>query len=1130
MKTNHDDNSSVINTLAEKVEKKINDEMEGVTAENVSIEEAARKGVESQSYGGFPGEESGTVDSHQGKISTKNYVEDILGEVSDDNRDVSSGNVGDDEGDDARTRAHAHARGRVGKDDYFYINDAIKRNYPLEYEDNQIYPKVYCYEPKNFEDFKKKIKNENELRHYECYSATMNEFFYKYNENYYDDILKNECFKKFAQELWENRSNIKNETEYHDFCIQLRKKYKVSPSKHQISVALQHHHLHSQSNGKGDDLPEVGHVGENNGSNTSDVSIPSHGLDDTTAEENPRHAAAPAAVASATVHCVDAVARVGSVGEGHECGLAQGKTEKLRTEEGGDIAGGEREDEIVVNPRGKDVKFVRENVNKMIITKEMKKYKDLDKESVNFLQINKRKGVRSNSGVLVVTLITHPHKFSCKYDCHYCPNEPNQPRSYLSTEPAILRANQNNFDVICQFFNRITTLVNNGHVADKIEVLVLGGTWSCYDVEYQNEFITDVYYAANIYPVLKNRRKKLSLQEEQEINEQCNCRIIGLTLETRPDQINKEELLRLRYYGCTRVQLGIQHTDDFILKKVNRQCTLNECIRAIFLLKENGFKVDIHLMPDLPYSTVQKDIDMFKYVLTSLDLQADQWKIYPCEITPFTKIEKWYNNNEFKPYFETDKNLLISLILLVKKSIHPWIRLNRVIRDIPNPSIIAGNNITNMRQLIANEMNIRNIFCQCIRCKEVKNQEIEKKKDSIFLKIYKYPTLGGEEFFITFQGKKVLKHHIVKGKKSKEKNRREKKTCYNANVEKNLDCLAKGGVDNHHSSCHKDGENGRIGISAFIRSDDAEKNRIYSFSNRVSGYSNDYTPGCNDMVPISREPSPNERWKKGKDLSQDNIFEDYDNAHSLLGFLRLRLRSKNNYCDDRPFKCLEDSALIRELHVYGSLLKHGDFKDELNFIQHKGLGKCLVIVAEIIAYFYNFRKIAIIAGVGTREYYSKLGYVKEESYMTKVLNRMDIYKQYLLNVNKIGKKILIHNYNLNHCLYLMHKEIPEPFKCKRSEIADLNAYINDNIIPLGTQNYLSYKCEYNTSTIDVKKVLQGKWANLFTAFHKHISKLTGFHTTRRSILLNASALLFIGTTMFVSFHFFTKRRNSLIHM
>ncbi|VTZ71122.1 elongator complex protein 3, putative [Plasmodium chabaudi chabaudi] len=1019
------------------------------------------------------------------------YIDDILNESS-DGEDIKDGKK----------------EGKVDNENFFYINDVLKLNYPVEYEDNKIYPKVYCYEPQNFEKFKKKLKNKNELRHYECYSSTMNEFFYKYNENYYDGILKNESFKKFAEELWANRSNIKNETEYNELCIQLRKKYKVSPSKHQIGVALQHYYLKSLKNNNGennddndiinynknsDNVDDNNQNGSEKGSNTSDVSNTNNvDADDATVEDN---------MNNETMKKKQKKVRI----------VENNENDKEHTTEDDD-------NEFVINKKGKDVKFTFENVNKMIIAKEMTNYKDLDKESVNFLQINKRKGVRSNSGVLVVTIITHPHKFSCKYDCHYCPNEPNQPRSYLSTEPAILRANQNNFDVICQFFNRTTTLVNNGHVADKIEVLVLGGTWSCYDVEYQHEFIRDIYYAANIYPILKNRRKKLSLKEEQELNEKSNCRIIGLTLETRPDQINKDELLRLRYYGCTRVQLGIQHVDDYILKKVNRQCTLKDCIRAIYLLKENGFKVDIHLMPDLPYSSVQKDIEMFKYVLMSTDLQADQWKIYPCEITPFTKIEKWYNNNEFKPYFETDKNLLISVILLVKKSIHPWIRLNRVIRDIPNPSIIAGNNITNMRQLIATEMNIRNIYCQCIRCKEIKNQELEKKSDSIFLKIYKYPTLGGDEFFITFQGKKLIKHH-GKSKKAKKKQQKEEKRKRNEQEKQKRNNLAeslaqKENIENidNDDTCETDDFIGNL----YNQPNDEEINRTENSRNVLKN------------IPKSTPKNvPKNNYSNKYEREEKNNEEEYDNAHSLLGFLRLRLRKENDYCKERPFKCLENAALIRELHVYGSLLKHDDFKDELNFIQHKGLGKCLVLVAEIIAYSYKYKKMAIIAGVGTREYYKKLGYVKEETYMTKMLNTKDMYKNYLLNINKIKENIVIYNYDLKHCLYLMHKEIPEISKYKRSEIQNLNEYINENIIQLGINDYMAYKNESTISTINVKKVLCINQYNIISMFVNTFNKIyKNIYFSKHRFLFNTYTVMFFSTTFFISMRLLKNRHHS----
>jgi ELP3 family radical SAM enzyme/protein acetyltransferase len=203
--------------------------------------------------------------------------------------------------------------------------------------------------------------------------------------------------------------------------------------------------------------------------------------------------------------------------------------------------------------------------------------------------------------------------FSCKYDCYYCPSEPGQPRSYIKKEPAVARANQHRFDAIGQFRDRGLTYLINGHPFDKVELIVLGGTWTSYPRDYQDDFITDLYYAANTFynkDFETNPREKKSLEEEITLNETSFCRIIGLTLETRPDQITNEEIIRYRRFGCTRVQLGVQHTDKDILKYVNRGCYTEDAIRSIKLLKNSCYKVDIHLMPDLPSSSPEKDRSM----------------------------------------------------------------------------------------------------------------------------------------------------------------------------------------------------------------------------------------------------------------------------------------------------------------------------------------------------------------------------------------------------------------------------------------------------------------------------------------------------------------------------------------
>ena len=297
-----------------------------------------------------------------------------------------------------------------------------------------------------------------------------------------------------------------------------------------------------------------------------------------------------------------------------------------------------------------------------------------------------KKAQKSQSGVIVITVFTSAYpkvgekeqKFSCKWNCYYCPNEPGQPRSYLHDEPGVLRANRNDFDAVKQFLDRAVTLAVNGHPIDKVELLVLGGTWESYPVEYQETFIRDLFYAANTF-FERNKRERRSLEEEKKINEKTQCKIIGLTLETRPDCITKEELVRFRKYGCTRVQLGIQHTNDDILKKINRGHTNQDAIRAIQLLRDVGYKMDIHLMPNLPGSSPEMDTEMFNYVLNSPDLQADQWKIYPCEVTPWTVIKKWYDEGKFIPYSDEK---LIEVIKAVKVKVHPWIRLNRVVSTL----------------------------------------------------------------------------------------------------------------------------------------------------------------------------------------------------------------------------------------------------------------------------------------------------------------------------------------------------------------------------------------------------------------------------------------------------------------
>lgn len=365
------------------------------------------------------------------------------------------------------------------------------------------------------------------------------------------------------------------------------------------------------------------------------------------------------------------------------------------------------------------------------------------------------KAPRSQSGVLVVTVFTSAYpdgqKFSCQWNCYYCPNEPNQPRSYLLNEPGVRRANKLDFDPFRQFEDRVRSLISIGHPADKVELLVLGGTWESYPMDYRTRFIRDLFYAANTIfeDSLGPRRPPLDLQQEQLVNETSRCKIIGVTLETRPDTVTEEMLVELRRFGCTRVQLGVQHTDDAILAKVNRQATREDTIRAIKLLKDSCFKVDIHLMPDLPGATPEIDKAMFDDVLQSPNLQADQWKIYPCQTTPFTVIEEWYRQGLYVPY-GLDK--LIDVLLYAKRRVHPWIRLNRVIRDIPVDYVLAGVEVANLRQLLAHKLQASGERCQCIRCREVKGDRgVAAKLRGAVLQERTYEGSEGTEVFLSVE-------------------------------------------------------------------------------------------------------------------------------------------------------------------------------------------------------------------------------------------------------------------------------------------------------------------------------------------------------------------------------------------
>jgi len=367
------------------------------------------------------------------------------------------------------------------------------------------------------------------------------------------------------------------------------------------------------------------------------------------------------------------------------------------------------------------------------------------------------KPVRALSGVSPVTVVLAPDDFSCGHDCYYCPDEriangakKDMPRSYASTEPAVMRAIEVDFDAVRQVNSRLQVLKNNGHRIDKLEYILEGGTFSNYKKSYVEEFIRDLFYAANVWGAEK--RSRLSLEEEQIINETAQVKIIGIVVETRPDYIRWQELRRYRRLGVTRVQIGVQHTDQDVLDYINRGHTYEDSCKAVKMLKTADFKVDIHVMPDLPSTTPEKDSKMLVRVLD--DLAPDYMKVYPCLDVTFTKIREWKKDGRWQPYAEKDDGEELKKVLIeMKRHIPPYTRINRLQRDFPNETDKNGNigfrsdHIkSNLRQILLDRMARNGEKCRCIRCWEIKDRTIN--YDKCEIQVMPIDTQGTQEYFI----------------------------------------------------------------------------------------------------------------------------------------------------------------------------------------------------------------------------------------------------------------------------------------------------------------------------------------------------------------------------------------------
>jgi elongator complex protein 3 len=344
------------------------------------------------------------------------------------------------------------------------------------------------------------------------------------------------------------------------------------------------------------------------------------------------------------------------------------------------------------------------------------------------------KPVRTLSGVTTVTVLTKP--YPCPGKCIFCPTDVRMPKSYLPDEPGARRGLEHDFDPYAQVTSRLEALEAVGHPTDKVELLILGGTWSAYRRDYQAWFVQRCLEALN-------QDTSSDLLQAQRLNETAGHRNVGLVIETRPDHIDADELAWLRKLGVTKVQMGAQSLDDRILELNQRGHTVSDTRNAVSLLRAAGFKIVLHWMPNLLGATLETDREDFVRLWEGFC--PDEIKIYPNQLLENAELYDYWLRDEYQPYSTQE---LVDLIADVKTTIPPYCRVNRVIRDIPSTHVVAGNKRTSLRQDVQAELKRRGQACQCIRCREVRGRRVD--LDALKLHDLVYTPDGAQEHFLSY--------------------------------------------------------------------------------------------------------------------------------------------------------------------------------------------------------------------------------------------------------------------------------------------------------------------------------------------------------------------------------------------
>ena len=489
----------------------------------------------------------------------------------------------------------------------------------------------------------------------------------------------------------------------------------------------------------------------------------------------------------------------------------------------------------------------------------------------------KKKPTRTKSGVAIVAVMCHPHK--CPHGrCMYCPESDIAPPSYTGEEPAALRGRMFEYHPYVQCFNRLAQLKKIGHPVDKVELIIMGGTFPSRDLCYQEWFVSQCLKAMCDFGLILENNAELEINSElirefekdvlktyppndyvlideaQRVNENSKVRCVGMTFETRPDYCKKEHINRMLNFGVTRVELGVQTLSDEIYKDVKRGHTIADVIEANQLLRDSAIKVAMHMMPGL-FVDKKEDLKMFKQLFSDDNFKPDMLKIYPCLVTKGSEIYDMWKEGTYSPYIDEEA---VDLIVEIKRILPKWVRTMRIQRDIPSTLIEAGVQKSNLGELVYNRLDENDINCQCIRCREIGHKKTKENYTLEDFKLFKesYTACAGEETFISIEDK---------------------------------------------------------------------------------------------------------------------------NEESIAGFLRFRIPSENAF---RP-EITDKTALIRELHVYGNMIQIGDKNPAIG--QHTGFGERLLMEAENLAVDNGKDEIAIISGIGTRNYYRKFGYERKGPYMAKKL-------------------------------------------------------------------------------------------------------------------------------------------------